>query len=57
MVTQAMGINTDPNYSRAMDTDMALSSSSDLVITLAPMVAQVTQINKALSSSLDLVIT
>ena len=43
-----MDINTDPNYSRAMDPDMALSSISDLVISLALMVAQATQTNLTL---------
>ena len=45
-----MDINTDPNYSRAMDPDMALSSISDLVISLALMVAQATQTNLTLTA-------
>lgn len=40
-----MEINTDPNYSRAMEPVIALRTSSGLDITMALVAAQVTQIS------------
>lgn len=44
----AMGINTDPSYSRNMDPDMVFGSSLSLDTTMAPVAAQATQISMIL---------
>lgn len=42
-----IGINTDPVYCRALDPDMAPSSSTGLGVIMSPVSAQATQINMA----------